>query len=127
MTTPSTLPGVLSLTLLRGDSYTWEETLEVNTGTDAAPVWVAKDVSGYNWRAQVRATPDTDDIMAVVAVTFLTDGTDGRLRLHLSATESRKLVPGRAAFDLEATSKTDPEDVHTYLSGTWKIKADTTR
>lgn len=127
MTTPSTLPGVLSLTVIRGDSYTWEELLEVNTGTDAQPVWTVKDVSGYTWRAQVRADPNSADVMATVAVSYLTDGTDGRLRLRLTATESRKLIPGSAAFDLEATSKTDPEDVHTYLSGKWKIKADTTR
>jgi len=127
VTTPATLPGVLALTLIRGDSYTWEESIEVNTGTDAAPVWQVKDVSGYTWRAQIRSDPDAADVMATIVVDYLTDGTDGVLRLKLTATESRKLVPGNVTFDLEATSKTDPEDVHTYLSGKWKIKADTTR
>lgn len=125
MTDP--LPATSTEVLYRGDTRVWQDTIEENTGTADAPVWTAKDVSGYTFRCQIRATQDDTDVMATIAVDFVTDGTDGKITRTLTATEARKLIPGTVWFDLELTSATDAEDVHTYLAGKWKVKADVSR
>lgn len=126
MTTPSPLSGTITRELYRGDTRIWVDLIEENTGTDIAPVWTPKNLTGYTFRSQLRSDPDAATVLATITVEFVTDGTDGLLRSTLTAAEAAKLTPGRVAYDLEATRTSDGY-VHTYLAGRWKVLADVSR
>jgi hypothetical protein len=120
------LPATVTETLYRGDTRVWEDVIEENTGTADAPVWTPKDLTGYTFRCQLRSDPDATDVMATIAVDLVSDGTDGKIRRTLTATEAAKLAPGKVYFDLEATRTADGF-VHTYLTGKWTVKPDVSR
>jgi len=125
--TTDTIPAAWpAKTLERGDDRSWTEFFEENTGTDLAPVWVPKDLSGYTFLCQIRATPDSTDVMATVTVALTTDGTDGYLTLTLPHAQAENLVPGKVCIDLELTRVSDGWR-QTYLSGKWKVNPDTSR
>lgn len=127
--TDSPLPAPITRTLYRGDTRVWEDLIEEKTGeVDEAgnPIYVAVDLSGYTFQAQLRSLPEDPDVMATITVTFLNDGTDGKLKSVLPATEAAKLRPGPVYYDLEATRASDGY-VHTYLAGKWKVVPDVTR
>lgn len=126
MTSAEPLPASWVKTLYRGDTREWTELIEENTGTTLAPVWTAKDLSGYTMRAQIRATQDDATVMATITCAFTTDGVDGMLSLTLPASEAVKLVPGKVWADLELT-RTSDGFVHTYLAGKWTVRADVSR
>ncbi len=127
MTAPDQpLPAVSTETLYRGDTRVWLDVLEENTGTDEAPVWTPKDLTGYTFRSQLRADPDTPDVMATLAIALVGDPIEGTITRTLSAEQAAGLVPGTAWFDLELTRTVDGW-VHTYLAGKWKIKGDVSR
>lgn len=113
-------------TLERGDDRSWAEYVETNTGTEDSPVWEPKDLSGFEFLCQIRALPESTDVMATVTVDLTTDGTDGYLTLTLPHEEAENLVPGTVYIDLELTRTADGWR-QTYLSGKWKVMPDTSR
>lgn len=124
MTQP--LPASWVKTVIRGDDRQWTEFFEENTGTVDAPVWEPKDLSGYTFLSQIRADPDSTDLMATITVTHLTDGTDGMLLCTLPHMEADNLVPGKVYADLQLTRTSDGFR-QTYLSGKWTVKPDVSR
>lgn len=128
MTSPlDALPATLTKTLRRGDTRRWQELFRTKITDPATGVvtYEPRDISGLTFLSQIRATTDSADVMAVVACSFVTDGTDGLLQLNLTAAESAKLVPGKVAWDLQSTDADG--DVRTWLAGTWKIQGDVSR
>jgi hypothetical protein len=83
------------------------------------------DVTGYDALAQIRLYPES----AVYAAQFTTNEEDypqGKVRISLTPEQTRRL-PLRAYWDIQLTSKTDPEDVKTYISGTVFCRRQVTR
>lgn len=123
------LPGTLVRKLYRGDTRVLHHLIREQTGTDESgqPVFGApKDLSGYTFRAQLRADFDDTAVLAVLTVEFVTDGTDGRLYATLPAAVSATLPRGDVYYDLEAT-RTSDGFVRTYLAGRWKVLGDVSR
>lgn len=117
------LPADVKLTLVQGDSRTWTDVIETNTGTDAAPVWEPYDLTGHTFLAQIRAERlRTADLYATIDVTA-TDAVNGEIQLDLSAEEADNLVPGSAFWDLQITRSSDGF-VRTHLAGKVKILGD---
>lgn len=123
MTSP--LPGTSTEVVYRGDTRVWEDLFEENTGTEDSPVWEPLDLSDYTFRCQLRATTESTGVMATIDVELVTDGTDGMVRRTLSHEQAVNLVPGVVYFDFELTD--GDGNVHTYLAGKWKVKADVSR
>ena len=101
------LPADYPLALYRGDTRVWTVLFnEVNDAGETAP----KDISGFTFDAEIRATLDSPAVMADID-----DRHRRRARacatLTLSAGEALRLVPGTAYWDLQAT---DDDSVRTY-------------
>lgn len=125
----TTLPGKYDLTglraIYRGDTRTWPVTFQHNDGTEDEPELVPIDLSGCTFRAQIRATKDDPDVMAVIEVDDA-DAATGVLVLTLTAEEAEQLEGTSAYWDLEVTT-TATDVVHTYLAGKVKIVGDVSR
>lgn len=126
--TVGTTAGALDLQVRRGDKI---GPIELDWGTGV-------DLSDRTWAAQIRS--DLDETETDPIATFTVDDTDaatGTLVVTLPHSESANLVtgttsgratPGKATYywDLQATSKTDPDDVFTWLAGKVKVTGDVT-
>jgi hypothetical protein len=117
------LPAKSPLELYRGDTRVWED---VFRRTPVAPATVGDpvDLTGFTFLAQIRATEDAATVMATIAVA-ITDAAAGTIRRTLTATEARKLVPGTAFWDLQATHLDGT--VRTYMFGRVRVKPDVSR
>ncbi len=114
--------------------------LQVRRGDKIGPITLAwgtsVDLSDRDWAAEIRASLDEP---ASATATFTVDDTDadtGTLVLTLPHSESANLATGETAgfkpgkgtyyWDLQATSKTDDEDVFTWLAGKVTVTGDVT-
>lgn len=117
------IPADVKLTLVQGDSRTWTDVIERNTGTDDDPVWEPYDLTGHTFLAQIRAARlRTSTLYATIAVTA-TDAANGEVELNLTADEADSLVPGPAFWDLQIT-RTSDGFVRTHLAGKVKVLGD---
>lgn len=125
--TVGTTAGELDLQVRRGDKI---GPIELDWGTGV-------DLSDRNWAAQIRATLDEPADLTATFTVDVTDAATGTLVLALPHSESANLVtgttsgratPGKATYywDLQATSKTDADDVFTWLAGKVKVTGDVT-
>jgi hypothetical protein len=109
----SPIPKVETETLLRGDSRTWTDTFEENTGTTTAPVWAPLDLSGWTFVCEIRADLDRGTLLATLDVDD-TDAATGVLVRKLSSTQA-DLLPGQefgapkptVYMDLQGTRTSD--------------------
>jgi hypothetical protein len=115
--TVGSLPGVVDLQVVRGDTVG-----PIQFVADDAFDW-----SGRTWEAQVRASKDEPD---TILATFTVDDTNadtGILLLTLPATESQNLetTNGKAIYywDLQAT---ESGVVKTWFAGKVKVNGDVT-
>lgn len=83
------------------------------------------DITGYDALAQIRLYPESAAYAAQFTITE-EDYAQGKLRISLTP-EQTKYLPLRAYWDIQLTSKTDSEDVRTYISGTVFAKREVTR
>jgi hypothetical protein len=111
------LPAQVGLTLYRGDTRIWDDAFAI----DGEPM----DLTGYDFTAQIRATLDSDDVLAVIDVTPV-DLAAGRIRRTLTAEEAQKLAVGKAYWDLQLVRQSDGF-TRTYLAGTVKVVGDVSR
>lgn len=74
------------------------------------------DLNAYDALAQIRLYPESAAFAAQFTVSE-EDYAQGKLRLSLSPEQTRRL-PLRAYWDIQLTSKNDPESVQTYIAGT---------
>jgi hypothetical protein len=74
------------------------------------------DVTGYDALAQIRLYPESAAYSAQFTVSNA-DYTLGKVRISLTPEQTKRL-PLRAYWDIQLTSKTDSENVRTYISGT---------
>lgn len=117
------LPADAPLTLYRGDTRVWSDTVEKNVGTDDAPVWVPYDLTGYTFLAQIRAdTSRTDPVKATIAVTA-TDAAHGAIQLTLTSAEADGLDVTPLYWDLQFT-RTSDSFRRTHLAGKVKVLGD---
>lgn len=111
------LPAKCSLTLYRGDTRIWDNQFDI----DGVPM----NLTGFDFTAQIRVSPDSDEILAVIAVTGI-DLAHGHIRLVLTAEESEKLVIGKSYWDLQLV-RTSDGFTRTYLAGPVKVVGDVSR
>ncbi len=111
------LPAKASLTLYRGDTRVWDDQFT----KDGQPM----DLTGYTFACQIRSSPDSDDVQAVIDVAVL-NAAQGKIRRTLTTTESRKLIAGRAYWDLQLV-RTSDQFTRTYLAGPVKVVGDVSR
>jgi hypothetical protein len=117
------LPVKVRLTLYRGDTRVWQDTFRF---APESPDEVGEPVNltGYEFIAQIRATPDTTEVMATIDV-VVTDPAAGLIKRTLTAEESAKLAVGTAYWDLQAT--TSSGEVRTFMAGAVKVLGDVSR
>jgi hypothetical protein len=111
MTATDLTPGVLDLTLYRGDDTTFQ--LDIKDKEDGTPI--ALPTTG--WRGQIRTTRETDDIVGTITITA-TDAADGVVLLAFPT----DLVPGRYVYDVECL-----DTALTYVQGKIRVAWDVTR
>lgn len=117
------LPAKSPLKLYRGDTRVWEDVFRrapVPPATVGDPI----DLTGYEFLAQIRATEDSVDVMAVIDVEIV-DAAAGTIRRTLTAAEADKLVVGTAHWDLQATHPDGT--VRTYMAGRVRVTGDVSR
>ncbi len=111
------IPARRSLTLYRGDTRIWDDEFTL----DGEPM----NLTGYTLSAQIRTTPDSEDVQAVIDCAVL-NAAQGRVRRTLTAEESRKLIAGRAYWDYQLI-RTSDNFVRTYMAGSVKVIGDVSR
>jgi hypothetical protein len=114
-------PETYNLRLYRGDTRLWTDTIEENVGTEDAPIWQPKDLTDYEFLAQIRDSRETDAaLLATIAVTVVGDPVNGDVEYLLTHDQAKtmplltKLEPGW--WDLQLTSPTG--FVRTHVAGT---------
>lgn len=125
MATSEPLPATVKLTLYRGDTRVWTDVIEENTGTETAPVWTPKDLTGHTFLAQIRSDRNrTDPVVATIAVEAV-DAPNGVITRTLTATEADKLGSdgSRLFWDLQITRTSDGFR-RTYMAGPVTVKGD---
>lgn len=108
------LPAIIKTkTLIRGDTRSWPEVFEQNTGTDAAPVWVPLDVSGYTFLMEIREDLNRGTLIATWDID-MTDAATGTIVVTLPSDQA-DLLPGQSSAatrpvvycDLQGTRTSD--------------------
>ena len=117
------IPAEVKLTLVQGDSRTWTDVIERNTGTDAAPVWAPYDLTGHTFLAQIRSERLRSSTLYATMTVTATDAVNGEIQISLPASEADNLVPGAAWWDLQIT-RTSDGFVRTHLAGKVKVLGD---
>ena len=109
------LPGVLDLTIYRGDNTNFRVTL---TDTESGDPLVLPTTG---WRAQVRVSRTSEDVLFTVTVDA-TDAGAGVFDLSILGTDTGAVAVDSAFWDLENTD-TD----RTYLAGKIRLKGQVSR
>jgi hypothetical protein len=127
------LPATVNLTLWRGDTRIWNDTIETNTGTDLAPVWVPYDLTGHTFLCQIREgavdangnlrPSRTGALKATIACTALAP-TSGVVTFTLTAIEADGLDVPTCFWDFQIT-RTSDSFRRTHLAGKVTVKGDT--
>jgi hypothetical protein len=117
------LPANVPLTLYRGDTRVWSDTIERNTGTDAVPVWVPYDLTGHTFLAQVRATKDRTSALKATIACVAADPTTGVVVFTLTALEADGLDVNPCYWDFQITRTADGFR-RTHLAGKVKVLGD---
>jgi tRNA threonylcarbamoyladenosine modification (KEOPS) complex Pcc1 subunit len=112
-------PGRYNLTVYKGTTF------------DLKPVWkiggVPVILSGYTANMQVRFASDTASIIQLSTSNgrITIDSADGRINLHISATDTAALTAGIYQYDLNLTNTVD-STVYKILEGAFVVKASIT-
>lgn len=124
MATDQPLPAKVDLTLYRGDTRVWTDVIEENVGTDDAPEWAPKDLTGHTFLAQIRPDRDRSDVIATIDVEA-TDAVNGEIVRTLTAAQADLLGDhnARLFWDLQVT-RTSDGFVRTYMAGSVKVMGD---
>lgn len=95
---------IYDLTLYQGDSFSCDLDFPF-------------DVTGYNFKAQIRTYPNSPSLYATFTVTVVsTSPTTSKIRLSLNK-KATDYMPARAFWDLQATTDADPNYEVTYIRG----------
>lgn len=100
---PTTV-GIYDLVIEQGDS--WYITLDLPDATD---------LNDLNFKAQIRTYPGSPTLWGTISV-VVHDAVAKKIRLSLTK-EQTKALPVRCAWDIQATSDSDPTFERTYLRG----------
>ena len=115
------------------DGTTNEVLLQVDQGTDFAETLnfftdttntVAKDLTGYEFRAKARYKHHKNDDDVVSFTADITDETGGVVNFALTDTQTAAMKPGTWYFDLEM--ETGGGDISRVLWGKLEIKPEAT-
>jgi hypothetical protein len=126
------LPANVPLTLYRGDTRVWSDTIERNTGTDAVPVWVPYDLTGHTFLAEVRAgitnaqgatVADRSGALKATIACASTAPTTGVVTFTLSSTAADGLDVNPLFWDFQITRTADGFR-RTHLAGKVKVLGD---
>lgn len=111
-------PGVIDLSVYRGDSFNCPFTFVTEIDGDAYAL------TG-TWRAQIRAEAESPEVLDSFAVDD-SKQVQGIVTLTLTAAQTQAL-PDRSVWDLENVSTDATVGTHTWLMGTLYISGDITR
>lgn len=109
MTATDLTPGVLDLTLYRGDDTTFQLAIK----DDGTPL----ELPTTGWRGQIRTTRETDDVVGTITITA-----DNAANGIVLLTFPDDLVPGRYVYDIECL-----DTALTYVQGKIRVAWDVTR
>jgi len=112
------LPEKIDLEIYQGDDFYM--TLWVTNPDTGALV----NVTGYTFRSQIRATTDSEVILA--SFTFAVGGL-GKVDSHLSGAATGQLPVGNCVWDFEMTNPTGSGQVMTPCAGVVVVTAQVTR
>jgi hypothetical protein len=127
------LPANVPLTLVRGDTRVWSDTIERNVGTDAAPVWVVYDLTGHTFLSQIREgvvdakgslKPSRDGTLKATLAVTSADPATGVVTFTLTSTEADGLDVPTCFWDFQITRTADSFR-RTHLAGKVTVKGDT--
>ena len=110
----SILPGLMDVTIYRGDSF--EQTLSFTDGSSP----LALPTTG--WEAAIRLQPRDEVPLTTFTIDAASAGS-GLLTLSLTTAQTTAL-PERTVWDLELT---EGSEVRTYLRGSLSVTQDVTR
>ena len=119
MVSVGVLPEKIDLEIYQGDDFymtIWVS--DPDTGT-------LVDVDGYSFRSQIRATTDSDVILATFE--FNIPGALGKVDAHLTGAATGMLPVGRLVWDFEATNVAGSGQVMTPCAGVVTVTAQVTR
>lgn len=124
------LPARSDITLYRGDTRVWTDTLERNTGTATEPVWQPINLTGHTAIAQIRDGRTPTSAVVATMTTTIPDAMGGKVRRELTATASAAIPDPTEGvsywWDLQITRTVDGF-VRTYLYGRVKVDGDVSR
>ena len=63
-----------------------------------------QDLSTSTFSAKIRTDYDDEDALATFTIAYVTDGTDGKIALSLTAAQTAALDFSKAVYDLEVTT-----------------------
>lgn len=87
---------------------------------------VAKDLTGYSARAQMRSTKSSSTVAGSFVCTVLSPATDGLIKMELPNATSTAMAPGLYFYDLEIHTSNDSV-VKRLLQGEVTINPEVTR
>lgn len=80
--------------------------------TNVVIVKLGYDISGDDWTSEIRTEPVQEaELLATWDVSFVTDGTDGDLRLHLDDLVTSQIRPTTGYMDLKRVTGGEPVPV----------------
>lgn len=120
------LPAAAPLKLYRGDTRIWTALIEVNTGTDDAPVYVPYNLTGNDLLAQIRTDKNRTDPVVATLTTTAADPTSGVVTITLTSADADLLGADGTVlwWDLQ-TTRTSDGFRRTWLAGKVTVKGDT--
>jgi hypothetical protein len=115
-------PGRYDLIVYRGDYHEWPLTLKVNTGNAENPVLQNINLTGHEFKAQIRPEPDGP---VLASLDFITDDiADGHVVAYLTSAKADPLPQGNLVWDVQSTYE---GRVKTWVAGDVTVTADVTR
>jgi 4-hydroxybenzoate polyprenyltransferase len=110
--------GTYDLVVEQGSTFNRTVTVQENS--------VAKDLSGFIARAQIRKTYKSVAVLATIGVT-ITDAANGVVTLIMTAAVTAALKTGNAVWDMEIDDQNATPLVTRILEGKVRITSEVTR
>lgn len=117
-------PAIIDLTIYKGSTYS--KSLQWKTGTPALPV----NITGCTARMQVRPTVEDSSVLDTLTTEngkiVITDATQGKLRINLTAAQTAAYMFTQGAYDLEIVYP-GGEPVYRLIEGCFSVDLEVTR
>jgi len=112
--------------IIQGDKFDKSYTgYEIDTSDNSQ---LPLDYSNTTIRGSVRPSPESDTVINMTVSTFDSGtGSIDSFRLEINSSDTATMTPGTWVYDVDATSKTDAENVKTLLKGNFIVRGEVTK